>query len=160
MSVQYIVEESWLEHEGGTKFYHPLRILRMSSSGTKVVSAFHYGGFRGDRTPFRRPVSGGQVLIKAEDTYHSQIEAKYKKGYRANGTRSPVKHYDEGEFRQKLIGLFGRSDADQIFVGLGMRCGDAEEVSDLEEADLRPSAPSDHRSIEETIERPAAWGSW
>lgn len=163
MPVQYQIEEAWLEHEGGTKFYHPIRLMRMSSEGTKVVTALHYAGFRGDYTAYRRPVAGGQVNIKAEDVYHSQITAKKKKGYalKDGAFRLPEKFpSSEEEFRSRVITMFGRSHADEIFVGLGMLPGDAHVVTEVDEADLRPSTPGDHIPVDELTERPAAWGSW
>lgn len=158
MSVQYQIDQAWLVHESGTKFYHPIRLMRTGADGTRIVTAFHYGGFRGDHTLFRRPISGGQGLVKTEDVFDKQIAAKKRSGYTLAGTwNSPS---NEGEFRTYLIHMFGRSYADQIFVGLGMLPGDALVVSDTDEADLRPTSAGDHIPVDTPIERPAAWGSW
>ncbi len=161
MSSQFVIEESWLEHEGGTKFYHPIRLMHMSASGTKVVTAVHFAGFKGDFEKYRRPVKGGQVQIKGIDHYQRQIEVKRKGGYIPEPTsRGPTRFDRETDFRMEVIRMFGRADSDVIFSHLGLQMGDAESVQDLTEAELRPKTPGEDTSIEDFTERPAAWGSW
>ena len=161
MIEQFLIEETWMEHEGGTKFYHPIRLCAFGAGVSKVVTAIHFAGFKGNYSKFRRPVEGGQVQIKDADTYIRQIVVKQKNGYSTKPEwGKKYRPNSEAEFRAEVIRLFGRTDADTVFCYLGLKPGDMLNVQEPSEDELRPSPSSDDSTITDFSDRPAAWGSW
>ena len=160
MSQQFSIVEAWLVHEGGTKFYHPIRLMRMSSAVTSVVTAVHFAGFKGDHTSFRRPVRGGQVQIKAVDIFQRQVESKLRSGYRPHLEQWGMSTADENEFRNKVVEMFGRTDAELIFMGLRMNISPGVETDEPIKEYERPKDPGEDSDVDKFKDRPAAWGSW
>lgn len=148
------ITRRWMEHSGGSKFYQIICVTR----GTKAVTAFHYAGYRGDHTQFRRPCNGGQVEIKTGDHMYVKTAEKEKRkstGHYSIATDDKTDHYtNDGRLEVGLVGLFGAQQAHQILLGLGVHV-----------PSIAPSDEGDTESIEESepakpAARAASWASW
>jgi hypothetical protein len=167
MSWKFKIEHTWLDHSEGTKFYHPFRITE--AAGGRAVTALHFGPYRGDSTPFRRPVRGGQVQFKPDrETYDRQIRSKVtlSGGYVKRHVEMTADFSDEAIFRAELLKQFGATNSGEILVKLGMSSIVSDEAkwepdeNYLESSPVNPSGAGDDTGIERFKDRPAAWGLW
>lgn len=160
MSSLYSVERHWMTHSGGTKFYQIFRIARTRKGAPAAIcSAFHYAGFKGNHTPFRRPVVGGQVEIKAGDYGPDKLSEKLtpRNGgvYKVEDRRSE-NFASTDAFRRYLREEFGQARADEILIGLGMS-------TDPDAAEWEPSDGLEDKTIETEIDLsalPDNCGTW
>lgn len=148
------ITRRWMEHSGGSKFYQIICVTR----GTRAVTAFHYAGYRGDHTQFRRPCNGGQVEIKAGDLLLSKTMEKEKRkssGHYSITTDDVTAHFtNDARLEVDLIASFGSQHAHQILTML-----------DVYVPSIKPSDEGDTVGIEESepakpAERAASWASW
>lgn len=164
MSWKFKIEETWLDHCEGTKFYHLFRISE--AAGGRAITALHFGGYRGDTTAFRRPVKGGQVQFKPDrQTYVRQMASKLTPsgGYIKNHSERLFEFHSKAALHSALLAQFGKADTDEILVKLGLSTDpndDDEWEADENYLESHPSDTGEDTSIEKFENRPAAWGTW
>lgn len=158
------ITRRWMEHSAGSKFYQIIRVTR----GTKAVTAFHYAGYRGDHTRFRRPCNGGQVEIKAGDHLRAKTVEKEKR--KSTGHYFIVTDDREETCRNDallevgLVTFFGARHAHQMLTELGVH---VPSIKPIDESDTEESDESDTEVIEDEESEPvkpaaraASWASW
>lgn len=161
MSQTFTISEVWMEHEGGTKFYHPIHFSILNDEGMliRAATALHYAGFMGNFEKFRRPVSGGQVKIAKGAVYQERISEK-SKHYRAGPGAHRSQSFDSlADFRAVAIEMMGRPNAERIFLELGISLNQQDDEIILSEAEARPKTPGEDEPTD-FADRPAAWGTW
>lgn len=143
------VQATWMEHEGGTKFYQVF-FIRSEKTG-RAVSVNHWGSIgKLGALRFHRPVNGGDTQVKPGHQASVTISAKQKRGYSVVDTAEfPICDAEELEQR------FGADLTHNIQVALMMML-----PADDSPTDETETIPKVAKAPEPEPERPASWGRW
>lgn len=152
------VRRTWMDHEGGTKFYQAFLI---TAHDGRALTVIHHGPIGGHDRGFR-PVLGGQIVIHdGADKYAAQIAAKQKRGYTVvTALQTETKYRSVAELNNILVAQFGASRTQEILLRLGYTL-DAKGAPD--EPDDEPSVELEDTPIETVFDpstKPESWGSW
>ena len=145
MSNRIDVQQAWMVHEGGTKFY---QVFQFIATGGKAVTLTHWGKYV--RENWLRPVLGGETQIKPGLQLKAKTAAKAKRGYKLEDSKNSVQKRDDSWFTT----TFGAKLAWEL----------TNEMFGAEPVALEPSVEPDTEVIPGAAapieERPANWGTW
>lgn len=145
MSNRIDVQQAWMVHEGGTKFY---QVFQFIATGGKAVTLTHWGKNTGGA--WLRPVLGGETQVKPGAQLKAKTAAKVKRGYKLQDSRNSVTKRDD----YWLTTTFGAPLAWELTNAMFGAEPAAIEPSPAPDTEVIPGAAD---PIEE---RPASWGTW
>lgn len=139
---------TWIEHEGGTKFYQVFE-FRNNEIGGKNVTMTHWGSIaKLHADKFNRPVLGGETQIKHGRLASTTVASKRKRGYTIHDTR--VAHGIAWWTEH-----FGAALTHDLMVAMGLQDG----AEDYPIADPDTISKGEVPPAEPDV-RPSAWGTW
>jgi len=168
----YSIDRTWMVHSGGTKFYQVFRVMafasRVEGDRENSVTVLHYGGFKADFTPLRRPVSGGQVRLLQGDSYREKIEEKRKTKKDGNyeiriDSHTTFQTYPTAsDLGRELRLLLGSASAEELLIMLGLSAkhGAWTDKYDEEPPNFIVNNDPIENPTAPAAPRPEAWGSW